>query len=121
MRDKLINISTNFMEIKIKNFLFLLGLKEKYISFNYLTWTLIFLIKKENSDQNTYKQAICWLVEKYNVSQRTIVQGLQKIISMCKFSEQIENQQIKPKHTKTISKIRNLKNLAEVFLLENLL
>ena len=84
MQNKLIHISTNFIEIKIRNFLFLLGLKEKYTSFNYLTWIILFFIKKENSDNNTYKQAVNSLVEKYNVSSRTIIQGLHKITSMCK-------------------------------------
>ena len=113
MQNELINISTNFMEIKIRNFLFLLVLKEKYTSFNYLTWIILFFIKKENSDNNTYKQAVNLLVGKYNVSSRTIIQGLHKITSMCKEFD-FTNQ-------KTINKIRIITFHAGAFLSKNLL
>ncbi len=121
MRDNLNNISLNFLEIKIKNFLFLLGLKEKYISFDYLTWILIFLIRKNSTDFSTYKQAICWLVEKYGVSSRTIIQGLQKITSMCKNTDIVDFESFKLSTYKTINKIRIIKIGAENFLCENLI
>ncbi len=121
MQITLSNIPVDFLEVKTKNFLFLLGLNEKYISFNYLTWALIFLIKKNSSDRTTYRQAILWLVKKYNVSYQTIIQGLHKITSMCDNSQisSLENNQLIK--LKTLNKIRIIKNLAENFLCENLL
>ena len=118
MRTRLKNISINFMEIKIKNFLFSIGLNEKYISFDYLTSILIFLIKKDNSDFSTYHEAVCWLMNKYGVSSRTIIQGLHKIISMCNHPSITSLPQFKLGKSKTIHKIRIIKIFAENHLLE---
>jgi len=119
MHITLKNISTNFLEVMIKNFLYSIGLNEKYISFEYLTWMLIYLIQIDDCDFTKYKQSVLLLVEKFDVSSRTINQALHKIITTCDNEQIVNFSQFKSK-TKTAHKILVLKIFAENYLTQHL-
>ena len=112
------NIETKLLESKMKNFLFSINLNEKYVAFDYLTYVLVHLIKNENTNFRTYKQAIGLLVDKYGITYRTIVQGLHKIISMCTSSQILSIPEFQSGKSKTIHRIRIIKTISEDFLLK---
>ena len=114
------DFKTEFLIIKIKNFLFSLNLNEKYVSFDYLTMVLAYLIKNNSTKNLVYHQSIKDLSKTYSLSTRTIVQGLHKIVSMCNQNLLINFSEVNLNNCKTKDKIILLKNLAEDFLIKEL-
>ena len=107
------NLQTNLLSNKVKTILFSIGLNEKYIAFDYLTFILTYIIKHENDSLKTYKTSLDLIMEKYNISSQAIVQSLNKILKFCNNSEIINKVQFKTSSYGTLNKIRVLKTHIE--------
>lgn len=101
-------ISTSVLTNKIKSLLFDLGLNEKYIAFDYISNVLTCMIKQNNNSIDCFKKAIQLTTEKYQVSEKTIIQGMNKMIKLCN-NDFTSNIQFNLKTNSTLNKIKILK------------
>lgn len=103
-----LNDSKELFIIRMKLILFSLGMSEKYMSFNYLTDIILYLILSKEDDFQ-YKFAIKYVQEKYCLTERTIMSGLHQIIQSC--NQTIFNQkQSLSSINGLLNKIRTIKN-----------
>lgn len=76
-------ISTNLLFNKIKISLFKLGLNEKYIAFDYLSYILTYFIRQNDCSYKSYKNIVDLLSQRFETTSKTITQSLNSLLKKC--------------------------------------
>ena len=103
------NIPNGLILTEIKLILSSVGMSEIYHSFNFLTDIIAYMIIQDSDNQITFKNGIILVADKYNLSERTIMNGLNNILKMS--DDKIKSRmQFNLSKNSTLNKIRVLKN-----------
>lgn len=113
MHTQFSELSVNILSCKIKTILYSIGLSEKYNAFNYLCFILTYLIVQHNDSFQEYKIAINLVTKQFNVSERTTIQSVNKILKSCTNQEITNKFQFKILSKKTLNQIRVIKSYVE--------
>lgn len=81
---KVIRISSDLFSNKIKVGLSFLGISEQYKASEYLTFIIKYMIKNNNDDKQTYKNAINEISCQQSVCTHTIVNSISKLFLVSK-------------------------------------
>lgn len=104
------NISSQLLVNEIKLSLSTFGMSEAYHSFNFLTDIIFYMIKHNDDSLEIYQKSIKLLAEKYNLTERSIINGLQYILKHCETKIKSKIQFNLTKNS-TLNKIRVVKNI----------
>lgn len=79
----MVKFKSNILIKKIRLILNSIGLNEKYNAFEYLSIIMLYML--ENSDYTivSYNNIINILMQKFNLTKRSLIQGLNKLLSTC--------------------------------------
>lgn len=109
----------NLLKLKIKSIMFSLGMHEKYIAFEYLSFILTKLIIEDDDSLYNYKETLNIMSTKYNITNKTIMQNLNKILKTCSNLEIKNKMQFNIGSNSILNKIRVLKHYSQQCLLNS--
>ncbi len=101
---------TELLTNKVKVCISTLGLNERYNSFEYLTMILVYMLKNDDDSINTFHTALSLIENRFQISERAICYGINKLFKMCN-KELIKSRvQYHLSNNSTLNKIRVIKS-----------